>query len=215
MDATIDQIRDQQTQDAVTHGITKVMPTFDWCLFHPNWTSLPLAQAQNYTIAFVDALVAAGVAKYVAAIYTLDEPDVNHVTRQQVFDANSVLRDVFSWYPDLRAPLVTTYGVEGTPGIESFDWAGFDNYGTDIFNNGEYDAFVSKLSTTQKVTIIPGGGSPWRDNPAPFYAKAQADPRIVLVMPFIWQDGENQGIRSNGMLYPYVEVGKPIKDATP
>ncbi len=201
-----------EAQTAVALGITKIMFTFDWCLFTPQMQLLPTVQRQQLIDIYVNALMSAGVSQYTHAIYTLDEPDVNHVSAQAVSDANSTLRDVFSWYPHFKGkPLVTTYGVQGTPGIASFDWAGFDNYGTPIFTNGEFNAFVAKLTANQKITLIPGGGSPWKDNPTPFNAKAQSDLRIALVLPFIWQDGTTQGIRSNGMAPQYKAKVNSIK----
>lgn len=205
-----------QINAAVANGITKTMITMDWCLFHPNWTPLSGDAAFNYTNTFMNTLTTAGVAQYVHAIYTLDEPDVNGVSAAAVVNANTTIRNIAAFYPSLQKPLVTTYGVKGTPGIESFDWAGFDNYGTPIFTNGEFDAFVAKLGPHQKATIVPGGANPWRDNPTAFNAKAQADPRIALIFPFLWLDLTGQpGIRSNGMKSEYVAVGKPIKDANP
>jgi hypothetical protein len=112
--------------------------------------------------------------------------------------------------------VVTTYGVNGTPGIGSFDWCGFDNYGTPIFTNGDYDRFVAKLTPNQRVTLVPGGADPWRDNPAPFNAKAQSDSRVVLILPFLWMDNPDPtNIEHNGMAPQYRAVGAPIKAAYP
>lgn len=206
-----------QMQSASLLGINRVMITADFCLFDPQFKSLPEATARAYLRGFFDNLAGAHVMHMVTAIYTVDEPDVNGMSDSAVTQANALLRSVMAEYPSLIGkPLAVTYGVNGTPGLRSYDWAGFDNYNTPIFTNGEYNNFVSKLSATQRVLLVPGGGDPWRDDPAPFAAKAQSDPRVILILPFIWRaDSGHPGISTNGMAPQYKAVGLPIKVANP
>lgn len=211
-----------QMQAARANGINRVMIVLDWCLFMsptPPLQLLPMQTRQTLLIKFFDDLRAAGVIDLVHAIYTVDEPDVNGISNEDMNTANAAVREITVHYPELAGkPLVVVYGVNGTPGLYSFDWAGFDNYGTPIFTNGEYDQFVAKLNANQKVIIVPGGSNPWQDNPAPFMAKAQADPRVALIMPFMWFDanpGGTGGIRDNGMAPAYRAVGTAIKVGNP
>lgn len=206
-----------QMQAAKANGINRVMITADFCLFDNQFRPLPPSLAQAFLRGFIDTLDGLRLLPMIAAVYTVDEPDVNGIGDVAMTQTNALLRSVMSDYPALNGkPLVTTYGVNGTPGLRSFDWAGFDNYGTPIFANGEYQAFVAKLTPNQRVVVVPGGGSPWKDDPTPYMNQAQVDPRIVLIMPFLWrEDSGHAGISSNGMASQYKAVGKAIKDANP
>jgi hypothetical protein len=196
-------------------GIKHVMITLDWCLFTPAPLQLlPMVVRQQNLIAFFDALRAGGVINLVTAIYTVDEPDVMGLDANEVTTANAAIREITVHYPELNGkPLVVTYGVQGTPGIGTYDWCGYDNYGTGVSG---YNNFLSKLTPTQKVVLVPGGCDPWREDPAIFNSKAQAETRVVFIMPFIWRDDAGvTSIHVNGMAPQYAAVGKPIKDANP
>ncbi len=207
-----------QIQAGVVSGINRAILNVDWCLFDPQFHPLPDAIARAYLKGYFDNLNGLHLLQYVTAFYVIDEPDVNGVSDSAMTAVNARLRSVMSGYPELAGkPLATVYGVNGTPGLASFDWAGFDNYGTPIFSNGEYNNFVAKLAPVQRTIIVPGGANPWQDNPAPFGAKAASDPRVVWIMPFMWFDagGGNGGIDHNGMAPQYRAVGLPIRVANP
>ena len=52
---------------------------------------------------------------------------------------------------------------------------------------------------------------------SPFYEKAQQDPKVIAMIPFIWIDHwantQNLGIHSNGMAPTYIAVAQAIKGA--
>lgn len=211
-----------QIQAALGHGIANVILTLDWCVFTPTWQRLPDAEARGNLRSFFNALDAQNLLWPVRAVYPVDEPDNAGISNADMVAVNSMIRSVMSEYVHLNyKPLAVTYGDRSgkggpTPGIASFDWCGFDNYGAPIFTNGEYDYFVSKLTPTQRTTILPGGSTPWKQDPTPFYNKAQADPRVVLIFPFMWFDnGGQQGVKTDGMAPAYRAVGMPIKAAQP
>lgn len=204
-----------QMRAARDNGIHRIMITLDWCLFTPAPLHLlPRDTAIPYLITFFDTLRAAGVITMVHAIYTVDEPDVMGLNGMEVGEANQAIRDVIFHYPELKGkPLVVTYGVEGTPGIGSYDWCGYDDYGTGVSG---YNNFAAKLLPEQKVVLVPGGADPWREDPVNFNNKAQAETRVALIMPFIWRDDAGvKSIHTNGMAPAYAAVGKPIKVANP
>lgn len=205
----------QQMHDARTAGINRVMITLDWCLYtQPGWDLLPRDTSVDYLIKFFDALRGAGVIGMVHCMYPVDEPDVQGISEQEVIIANQAVRDVSFHYPELKdKPLVVTYGVQGTPGISSYNWAGYDNYGTGVSGGTN---FLSKLSAGQQMVLVPGGADPWREDPTVFNAFAQIEKRIALIMPFVWRDDAGvTSIHTNGMAPAYAAVGKPIKDANP
>jgi hypothetical protein len=156
----------------------------------------------------------------VVAIYPIDEPDNAGVSEVTIIQVNADIRAVMAEFYELRdAKLAVIYGQEGhnTPGISAYDWAGFDDYdrGQSIFVNGEYIDFRARLNDQQRVIIVPGGADKWRTDPHEFSAKAQNDPKVIAVVPFIWLDnagGSNwAGIRSNGMKHVYCVAGQAIK----
>ncbi len=134
-------------------------------------------------------------------------------------NANNWVRAIagFYWDPANPLPLMVIYGAGGgnpmnnLPGISTFDWCGVDNYGADIFNNGNYNTLLAQMRPEQKTIYVPGGGNPWREDPMPWYTRALQDQRCAMIMPFIWLDVEGrQGIRSNGMAPQYEAVGSLI-----
>jgi hypothetical protein len=202
---------------AVGNGIEKLIMTLDWCLFtqtNPR-RLLPEAQAVQYLTDFATRLTNEGLAGHVHGWYTIDEPNISEIglSAADIATANNLIRATL----DGQLPLLCIYGNEGRygayPGIASYDWVGFDNYGAPIFSNGEYDNLVRQLSPMQHTIIVPGGASPWREDPRPFYDHAQTDGRVALIMPFKWFGTD--GIAVNGMAPPYRAVGKLIKAAQP
>lgn len=207
----------QQIEAAKNNGIARVMIVLDWCVFTPQFKLLPEALAVQYLTTFFNALEAANCTWPVVAVYPVDEPDVQGINTADMTTANALIRVTMAQYGYLKdKPLAVTYGVNGTPAISTFDWCGFDNYGAPIFTDGEYDSFVAKLRPEQRTIIVPGGGDPWKQDPTPFAQKAASDPRVKLIMPFMWFDnGGNKNIETNGMAPAYRAVGFPIKQANP
>jgi hypothetical protein len=203
-------------EQALEAGIERIMVTLDWCLFtqtnprHP----LPNGQCTNNLISFFDFLKSIDRLKYVQAYYLIDEPDIeqNQLNNEQVINAAARVRDVLNAYvPAMpKGPICVIYGPNNNyPGITAVDWAGFDNYGAPIFQpGGQYDGLKAQLRADQKTIIVPGGNDPWREDPRPFYQKAQQDTKVAMIMPFKWFGTDGIGV--NGMGPAYVNVGQQV-----
>lgn len=200
-----------QGHDAIAHGVTKLIFTLDFCLFtqtNPRQVLVPSVSIQ-YLSEFFKRLQDEGLWQYVYAWYPVDEPNIPEIDLDpdELYVVTSRIRAL-----DPDRPLLCIFGwVNGRfPGIESFDWVGFDNYGAPIFDNGMYDALLDSLHPKQKTILVPGGASPWREAPYRFYKEAQR-PEVALIMPFIWVTPD--GIEVNGMAPEYRKVGLAVRGA--
>lgn len=175
---------------------------------------------------FFFRLQSLGLLSSVIAFYPIDEPDVNIKDGDPTLiirEKNSLIRRVMLEFPELSgAKLAVIYANSNDfPGVETYDWVGFDDYdnGERIFTNGQYQSLKDALRPDQKIILVPGGASKWNQHPEAFRRKAQLDNQVTLVMPFIWVDladpknGAFAGIRSNGLAPAYIEVGTEIKSA--
>ena len=152
-----------------------------------------------------DALQAAGVLSMVIAVYPYDEPDVMGLSAAQVRATAAQIRQAMSGYPELAgARLAVIYGVQGTPGIETFDWVGIDDYGTGVR--------VPAVNVNhQRIILVPGGANPWREAPEPFKDYVEGHAEVVGVVPFLWVSHQSGlGIRDNGMALRYCQTGKAL-----
>ena len=200
-------------------GITRLMFTLDFCLFTPGNPKHSLhrdTQVQKL-IKFADRIRDENLLDNIAAFYVIDEPNIpeNNLSAQDVTLATYAIRDVFSHYVLTMPKLAIIYGWNNGafPGIAQLDMAGFDNYGAPIFSNGMYNHLKNQLTSKQKSIIVPGGSNPWRENPDPFYAFAQANQEVGMIMPFMWFDNPpsvRNGIVSNGMAPAYTAVGNSV-----
>jgi len=157
----------------------------------------------------------ANVLQYVIAFYPLDEP--NGMTDAAVLAVLAVQRQVASQFVELaNVKMAVIYAPGGDlPGMSGYDLVGFDDYdaGTGAVG-GELDDFERMASSGQRIIVVPGGADPWRTDPNAFYNRAQSDPRVLLIMPFLWADySGGRGIGSNGEQYIYRPYGLAIKDA--
>ena len=179
---------------------------------------LPEAET-NLRMLFV-RLAAAGALQYVWALYPIDEPNTTVAIRLDIRLANIICRTVASEFPELAGVKLAVIfsGFDDTPCIEDYDLVGGDAYSRreKIFDvsimpwppKSDYDRLVSRLRPDQQAIIVPGGGDPWRQDPAAFFAKASQDGRIALVLAFLWIDRSDSGpthagIRNNGMAEHY------------
>lgn len=159
------------------------------------------------------ALRNANVLQYVIALYPQDEPDIAGLSEAAVIAIALNAKAVAATFVELDGvKLAVIYGQNGFPGIAAFDWVGIDNYadGAGILG-GAYMDLKSRLRPDQRTVIVPGGASPWRVLPGPFYDRLQSDPQTILLLPFLWRDyGGGQGIGHNGMAPPYRAIGCKI-----
>ena len=203
-------------------GVKKLIVGVQYMLFQGS-TYYGTTLAQANLRGMFDALRQAGTLGYVVAIYPVDEPDRLGVSEQLLTQVCKDIRQVLAGYSELAGcKLAVIYGSQGrvTPALASFDWAGFDDYdsGAAIFTNGMYEAFAAKLLPAQRAILVPGGASPWKQDPAPFLAVAESDARVGLIAPFIWinygSPTTTPGIGSNGMAAAYLAAGAQVVGST-
>jgi hypothetical protein len=195
------------------HGKPTLLEVGRFLYFHEQARRRPDAETELRV--FLDRVKAAGVIGQVIGIYPQDEPDGWGISAQDVLATNAMVRRVAAEYIE-KPILAVFYSTKGTwPGVESFDWVGFDDYGqgANIFTNGQYASLKGVLRPDQRIMLIPGGA--FGQRPEPFINTAFQDPQVILVMPFIWIDGwegkpQNKGIRSV-MPEAYRQAGLKIK----
>jgi hypothetical protein len=152
--------------------------------------------------------------QYIAYVYTMDEPDIQGISDADLMNANRIARKVFN------KPLAVIFaGITRLTRIEDYDLVGFDEYeeGAKIFEvsltpwppMSDYDRLIKRLRPDQKVMLVGGGGDPWKQDPTAFYAKANSDGRVEMIVNFLWINRYEsdmsvvQGIRNNGMAKTY------------
>jgi hypothetical protein len=155
---------------------------------------------------FVERLKAAGLWGYVEYLYPMDEPDLVGIDDALMNRINT----------DLHAfgkPVTTIYTDRRQwPGLATCDVPAFDKYDTDVLGGGVLADLKGRLRPEQRVMLVVGGADPWRDNVRPVLTYANGDKQVRGIVAFIYGDlGEAKGIRNNGMLPEYVEVGTVIK----
>jgi hypothetical protein len=177
---------------------------------------------------YLDRLQAAGLLENVAAVYPMDEPDVHGITDAQVKAANAMYRRIMAGYPGLAGkPLAVFYacGTGRRPGLsgdrreELYDWIGCDDYDRScsvLAPSAAVPDLLAAMRPDQRLLIVAGGSSPWRQDPACFAAYAHREPRVVALLAFLWQttaDGRYLGIRENGMRALYCQAFRPTAPA--
>lgn len=211
----------EQLKSAKAAGITDAVVDVSHLLFDPfaqtgrfEYTGKVLAQVRLND--FLDDLNQAGVLDIVKTLVLIDEPNINLITQSSFPLAAQDARQVLASMGLSRIKLAVIYApVGGYVGIDQFDWVGIDSY-------DEYDRVLktkvvdlkSLMRPSQKLLLIPGGASPWKQNPWSFYNYAQADPQVVAIIAFSWFGYEGyaeRGIAVNGMKDVYEEVAHRIR----
>jgi hypothetical protein len=157
-------------------------------------------------IAFKAQLDALELSQVVIALYPIDEPDVHGISDSRM---TKCCADTRAAWPGPK--LAVIYGTQGTPGISAYDWIGRDDYGAGagVLNH------LPQIRPDQQWIIVPGGADPWKQDPAPFVAFADAHHQVAVLMPFLYSDyAGGQGIGTNGMLPAYAAAGSVIKAST-
>lgn len=139
----------------------------------------------------------------VFAVYPVDEPNINGCNP-------AVLQQITS----LGYPLFTIYAPTkyGTVCTSYFDIIGLDDYEVSPQQAfGELET-LGRLNPSAKLAVVPGGASPWKADPQPFFDYAKSNPRVILIIPFLWATLPQApvGIRDNGMSQTYQNLGKEI-----
>lgn len=183
-----------------------------------------VAPAEMNTRNFFTALRNVGVLdSNIVALYPIDEPDGASKSEEEIAATNAMIRKlVAEEFPELsKAALAVIYtGGREWPGIETYDWVGFDDYnhGDLVLTNDTWRDMKNRLRPTQRIIVVPGGANPWRMRPDAFFNVAQSDLQVIALVAFKWFDGGDglgTGIRSNGMAPQYIAAGLRIKNSTP
>ena len=207
---------EQYTIDSIKYMGIPIILGIEYWMYNAEFQPKPNAEANLRD--YLTRLQTAGVLKYVTDVYPVDEPDVNRVAPADIKTTNDIIRRVFSEF-SMAPRLNAIYGAQFTwPGVQYYDDVGFDNYsaGANIFVNGDYARLKGALRPDQRIWLVPGGASPWKQDPKPFVDIANGDPQVRGIIAFVYFDSANPtqgyglGIRSNGMLPAYCRVGATI-----
>lgn len=188
----------------------KVVVSFSMCL-------VPVDQGLTTALWWLGRLHAAGLLVNVVAISWCDEPNTPRAgswTSENVVQMNAAVRAAMATFPELHAALAVVYACRASwPGIADFDWIGCDDYDSGCAALTRYYPTMP-ADPAHRLIVLPGGASPWRQDPACFLSYAEANPRVVAIVPFVWQtvtDGATYtGIRENGTRTLYCEAGRAV-----
>lgn len=178
--------------------------------------SLPEAyQSPEAVRAYFTLLQGLGLLEQVAYLYPEDEPDLRR-SEDEIVLASATAKAISSEFGIAPKLAVIYAGANDFPGLASFDLVGMDDYGKGVNVLRDFDALRSFLNPSQRMMLVPGGADPWRHDPAPFMAYAQAHGDVAMVTAFLWSPdfadrGVGLGIRSNGLAGAYCEAftGRP------
>lgn len=174
--------------------------------------------AESALTNYFNSLSSAGALSYVKILYPIDEPNNVIVNEAELVKGIHLLRNVMSKYPEIStAKLAVIYAVDKPyMGIGEFDYVGFDDYDlrSSVLKKW-YPMLLNQLRPDQKTILVPGGVSPWKQDPVPFINFAEEHPEVAMVLPFLWADVPDlgPGIRSNGMAPQYIAAGKTVCNA--
>lgn len=193
-----------QLEEARDAGVTKVILDVGFLVFDTGYKYRGVADVGP----FVERLRARGLWDNVVALYPVDEPDLVGLDSALMDRVNTDLKQ-------FGKPIACCFTDRRQyPGLSTVDWAGFDKYGVDVHGDGTLEDLKRRLRPEQRIMLFAGGADPWRDNVKPVLEYANRDPQVVAIIAFIYGDiGTGKGIRNNGMLPEYAEVGTIIKNA--
>jgi hypothetical protein len=152
-------------------------------------------------------------------VYPADEPEIAengaHGDAEVVVMVSWLREEMRAFQALAAAPVGVFYACSSglRPGIAAFDWVGCDHYeaGCAVLG-GPYRDLEAAMRPGQRLMVIAAGSDPWRQDPACFEARAHGDPRVAMLVAFVWQDhaapGVGSGIRSNGLRKLYCEAGR-------
>jgi len=159
----------------------------------------------------------AGCLHKIVALYPIDEPNNTVGDANELGRAIGVLQDAAKGFPLLGfAQLATTYAADKPfIGQHLFHWVGYNDYdmGAALLTSKKFKEFCQSLAQHQRVMLIPGGA--YGQDPVPFVNYAQSNPKVAIVLPFLWTDTRTfdvgaLGIRSNGMAEAYAIAGTSV-----
>ena len=150
--------------------------------------------------------------KYVKYLYVQDEPNFNPAPNIRA--VKSLVKQF-----DFDPKYVVIYSGQNANyiDIEEYDFVGIDDYYAreGVLNTKVLD-LRKRLNDRQKLILVPGGCSPYRQDPTPFYKRAMEDDKIGMVCAFTYFSPQvptpefTEGICKNGML-PLYRAAKNFK----
>ncbi len=196
------------------HGQRTMLNLSGFC--YDGVTFRPLPDADIRVRACLQTLKDAGVLQQVIALYPLDEPDQHGLSDAEVTAMCGVVRSVageFAELPNVKLAVIYT-DQQRWPGFAAHDCVAIDPYdhGSDMFVAAPFLAMLARLAPHQNYFLVPAGGDPWQQDPEPYRRVAQADPRCVGILAFLYitrndSNPPSAGIGTNGMLPAYRAVG--------
>lgn len=159
-------------------------------------------------------LARASALRYVRYLYPMDEPNNTVLDEAELMKAIELIDRVASEYTEIRnAKLAVIYATDKPYiGLDAFDFVGIDHY--DVFSRillEPYQLLRNQMRPGQQTILVPGGQSPWKQDPLPFLNFAERNSEVGMLLPFLWCDlPGDQGIRSNNMAMKYVGAGRKV-----
>lgn len=163
---------------------------------------------------FFALLSARGALGYVKYLYPIDEPNNTVVDLDELTKAVELVRRVAAEFRELDGyKMAVIYAADkGFTGQHLYDVVGYDDYdikSTQLVSK-KFKDLLASLLPHQTIILVPGGA--YRQDPTPFMNYANTNPKVEIVMPFLWFDDTTgsvgaPGIRSNGMAAGYAKAG--------
>ena len=203
----------------IANILTAKLPTIldvSWYVFTPTdkgdgRTVRP--DAESMLTGYFASLQAAGALQYVKILYPMDEPNNVVVNEDELVKGINLIRKVAAGFKDLIGAKYAVIYATDKPymGIGEYDYVGIDNYDerSEILKT-MYPLLKNQLKPGQKTILVPGGQSPWEQDPEPFVNFAQRNLEVGILLPFLWCDLPNSkpGIRSNKTRDQYIAAGR-------
>lgn len=224
-----------ELQKAKENGVKAIISVDSFLFTIPSsGSNVPYGQHPDPTTAFrglVGDLVNQGflvpgdpAQSTVAAFYPVDEPelhslgDVGGVAHPLLANAIGVIRADTRTAGIPIAMILSKKFREAAQGLRLVDWVGANNYGAN--DNGYIDTvgdLQDYMRPQQREIMVPQAGvggildnSP--HTPSTMYAIAKGDPRVIMLLPFLWGHADTNGVRTHASLKAsYTAIGKEVK----
>jgi hypothetical protein len=144
-----------------------------------------------------------GLLDQIKFLYPCDEPNFN--PPPNIRQVKSVAAE-FPELSDVKYAVIYAGTNQNWIDLHEYDYVGIDSYDRQehVLNLDMLD-LRKALLPSQKMILVPGGASPYHNDPRPFFKRALEDDKVGMVCAFAWFDPSvpdktfSAGIRSNGM----------------